>query len=53
MCRGPGGAARQAVALRHEGVVVEDGNLGELKIDFGVYGWFPSVLSSDGVEVDE
>lgn len=50
--RGPGGAARQAVALRQEGVMVEDGSLGELRIDFATYGWFPSHLPSEGPNSD-
>ncbi|KAL8829299.1 MAG: hypothetical protein Q9191_002088 [Dirinaria sp. TL-2023a] len=50
--RGPGGAARQAVALRQEGVTVEDGSLGELRIDFATYGWFPSHLPSEGPNGD-
>lgn len=46
--RGPGGAARQAAALRQERVTVDDGNLGELSIDFTIYGWFPGRLPSEG-----
>lgn len=45
--RGPGGAARQAVALRQEGVVVDNGHLGELSVDLGTYGWFPAMLPSE------
>ena len=45
--RGPGGATRQAAALQAEGVTVTTGHLGELTIDFGTYGWFPSVLPSE------
>ena len=32
-CRGPGGAARQAAALRREGVTVDTGPLGELTVE--------------------
>ena len=46
--RGPGGAARQAAALRQERVIVNAGSLGELSIDFAIYGWFPSRLPSEG-----
>ena len=46
--RGPGGAARQAAALRQERVTVDDGSLGELSIDFTIYGWFPYRLPSEG-----
>ncbi|KAG6997563.1 hypothetical protein G7Y79_00040g077280 [Physcia stellaris] len=48
--RGPGGAARQATALRQEGVTVELGSLGELSISFGAYGWFPTRLPSEGAD---
>ena len=51
--RGPGGATRQAVALRQEGVTVDTASLGELSIDFGIYGWFPARLPSDGSEDSE
>lgn len=50
--RGPGGAARQAGALRQEGVIVDTGHLGELTVDFGRFGWFPSTLPSEGSEAD-
>ncbi|KAI9747085.1 MAG: hypothetical protein M1815_004635 [Lichina confinis] len=43
----PSGAARHAEALRAEDVEVERGNLGELTVDFGAYGWFPKVLPSE------
>lgn len=48
----PSGAANQATALRQEGVEVMDGNMGELMVDLGIYGWFPNDLPSevDGVE---
>ncbi|KAI9802935.1 MAG: hypothetical protein M1825_002166 [Sarcosagium campestre] len=41
------GASLQAAALRSEGVEVGRNNTGELTVDFGVYGWFPSVLPSE------
>lgn len=50
MIRGASGAARQAVALRAEGVEVGRGSLGEYTIDFASYGWFPEVLPSDLAE---
>ncbi|MCJ1370960.1 hypothetical protein MMC20_002174 [Loxospora ochrophaea] len=46
--RGPGSTQRQAVALRQEGVTVSTGTLGELMVDFGTFGWFPSSLPSEG-----
>ena len=51
--RGPGGATRQAAVLRREGVVVGSGHLGELTVDFGTYGWFPSLLPSEEAESSE
>ncbi|KAI9820355.1 MAG: hypothetical protein M1827_005977 [Pycnora praestabilis] len=51
--RGPSGASRQAAALREEGVQVGRGNLGELTVDFGIYGWFPSMLPSEAAEASE
>ncbi|KAF2244103.1 DNA binding methylated-DNA--cysteine S-methyltransferase [Trematosphaeria pertusa] len=45
--RGPSGASRQAAVLRAEGVEVTQGALGEFTVDFGRYGWFPSVLPSE------
>ena len=51
--RGPGGAARQAAALRREGVVVRTGAMGELTIDLGTYGWFPSILPSEEAESND
>ncbi|KAF1352212.1 6-O-methylguanine DNA methyltransferase [Delphinella strobiligena] len=42
-----GGAARQATALRAEGVEVGRGSLGEYTVDLTTQGWFPSVLPSD------
>lgn len=49
--RGPGGAARQAAALRGEGVTVETGSLGELSVDLGRFGWFPDMLPSEEAEM--
>ena len=51
--RGPGGATRQAAALRREGVIVNTGSMGELSVDLGIYGWFPSMLPSEEVEGSE
>ncbi|GAB7349887.1 hypothetical protein MBLNU459_g0579t2 [Dothideomycetes sp. NU459] len=48
--RGGSGAARQAAALRVEGVEVGRGALGEYTIDFTTFGWFPDVLPSDLAE---
>lgn len=45
--RGPGGAARQAAALRTEGVTVDTGPLGELTVDLAAFGWFPEQLPSE------
>lgn len=45
--RGPSGAARQAAALRTEGVQIEQGAMGEYTVDFNKYGWFPDVLPSE------
>lgn len=45
--RGPGGAARQAAALRREGVTVETGHLRELTVDLDSFGWFPDILPSE------
>lgn len=42
--RGLDGAARQAASLRREGVTVGTGHLGELTVDFGTFGWFPTSL---------
>ena len=50
MVRGAGGAARQAAALRAEGVTVDTGHLGELTVDLAAFGWFPDRLSSDEEE---
>ncbi|KAK3990723.1 hypothetical protein QBC44DRAFT_324639 [Cladorrhinum sp. PSN332] len=43
----PSGSRNQAAALELEGVTVTTGALGELMVDFGEYGWFPSSLPSD------
>jgi methylated-DNA-protein-cysteine methyltransferase-like protein len=42
--RGPGtqGAQRQRDALVAEGVEVTMGRTGELRVDFGSWGWFPA-----------
>lgn len=51
--RGANGAARQAAALRTEGVIVNRGSLGEHMIDFSVFGWFPLMLPSEEAELEE
>lgn len=51
--RGPGGAARQAAALRGEGVTVDTGSLGELTVDLGRFGWFPDMLPSEEAEIGD
>ena len=43
----PGGAEHQAIALRAEGVNVTTDAMGEMHVDFGVYGWFPVDLPED------
>ncbi|KAI9785408.1 MAG: hypothetical protein M1816_000423 [Peltula sp. TS41687] len=43
----PSGASNQADALRQEGVEVSQGNMGELMVDLGAYGWFPDCLPSE------
>ncbi|KAL5436353.1 hypothetical protein PMIN07_001731 [Paraphaeosphaeria minitans] len=50
--RGPSGAARQAAVLRREGVEVTQNAMGEFLVDFGRYGWFPSVLPSEAEEAE-
>ncbi|KAL2005130.1 hypothetical protein VTN00DRAFT_2980 [Thermoascus crustaceus] len=51
---GPGGAARQAAALRSEGVHIETDSMGEMYVDFRQYGWFPKRLpSEEGSSSDE
>ncbi|KAL1854523.1 Alkyltransferase-like protein 1 [Paecilomyces lecythidis] len=45
--RGPGSAARQAAALRREGVRVDTDAMGEMYVDLGRYGWFPDRLPSE------
>jgi len=46
-CRGPGGASAQADALRAEGVVVEQGGLGQFIVSTRDYGWFPQDLPDE------
>ncbi|RDW62694.1 DNA binding methylated-DNA--cysteine S-methyltransferase [Coleophoma crateriformis] len=41
------GAANQAQVLRAEEVTVSTGSLGELMVDFSIYGWFPKQLPSE------
>lgn len=53
MIRGEGGAARQAAALRREGVEVERNAMGEFTIDLLDFGWFPDFLPSEAAEHDE
>ncbi|GLI81925.1 alkyltransferase-like protein 1 [Penicillium ochrochloron] len=48
--RGPGSAERQAEALRQEGVQVTRDGMGELYVNFSLYGWFPKVLPSEEAE---
>lgn len=43
----PGGATRQADALRLEGVEVTTDNMGEMHVSFPQYGWFPKRLPSE------
>jgi len=49
--RGPGtqGAQRQRDALVAEGVEVTIGRTGELRVDFGRWGWFPMPEQADDV----
>ena len=51
--RGPGAAARQAAALRGEGVRVDTGSLGELAVDLGRFGWFPDMLPSEEAQMGD
>ncbi|EED14286.1 MGMT family protein [Talaromyces stipitatus ATCC 10500] len=51
--RGPGSASRQAVALRHEGVTVEQDAMGDFYIDMARYGWFPARLPSEEGESED
>jgi len=53
LIRGANGAARQATALRAEGVTVERGSLGEHSVDFATYGWFPIMLPSEEAELED
>lgn len=48
--RGPGSAARQADALRNEGVQVDEDSMGEFYVDFSRYGWFPDPEDYDTIE---
>lgn len=52
VCSGPGSAARQAEALRAEGVFIHTDQLGENYVDFVRYGWFPRHLPSEEAEDD-
>lgn len=47
--RGPGtnGARRQRDELEAEGVEVITGRTGDMRVDFGRWGWFPQVGSVD------
>lgn len=47
MNSGPGSAARQAAALRREGVHVDTDAMGEMYVDLARYGWFPDRLPSE------
>ncbi|KAK8862541.1 6-O-methylguanine DNA methyltransferase [Apiospora arundinis] len=49
----PSGARNQAAALEAEGVEVSTGSLGELSVDFSLYGWFPRSLPSEADELDD
>ncbi|ORY60021.1 6-O-methylguanine DNA methyltransferase [Pseudomassariella vexata] len=49
----PSGAQNQAATLQAEGVVVSTGSLGELMVDFSVYGWFPRTLPSETGQSEE
>ncbi|KAI1911840.1 Alkyltransferase-like protein 1 [Ophidiomyces ophidiicola] len=51
--RGPGSAARQAAALEAEGIVVERNSMGEYRVDFADYGWFPRHLPGHDSSDDE
>lgn len=51
--RGLGSAARQADALRHEGVEVQQDAMGDYYIDMHRFGWFPSRLPSEEGETDD
>ncbi|KAG6064032.1 hypothetical protein E4U32_000672 [Claviceps aff. humidiphila group G2b] len=48
----PQGVRDQVAALRAEGVEVTRSALGEMVVDFGVYGWFPGMLPSEAQEGD-
>ncbi|KAG6060093.1 hypothetical protein E4U17_005018 [Claviceps sp. LM77 group G4] len=49
----PQGVQDQAAALRAEGVEVTRSALGELTVDFGVYGWFPGMLPSEALDGED
>lgn len=49
----PEGTQNQADALEAENVEVARSALGELSVDFSVYGWFPDVLPSEEEEEAE
>ncbi|KIW08051.1 uncharacterized protein PV09_00995 [Verruconis gallopava] len=51
--RGPGSTARQAAALRKEGVQVDRNAMGEFSVDFSTYGWFPDMLPSEEEELED
>jgi methylated-DNA-protein-cysteine methyltransferase-like protein len=53
--RGPGtqGAQRQRDALVAEGVEVTTGRTGDLRVDFGRWGWFPAPASNASEEEEE
>ena len=44
ICRGSGGAQRQAQALTGEGVDVGRSSMGEYTVSLDTYGWFPEHL---------
>jgi methylated-DNA-protein-cysteine methyltransferase-like protein len=50
--RGPSCAARQATALRAEGVEVSEDAMSEYTVDLGRFGWFPDVLPSEAGMVE-
>lgn len=43
----PSATLNQATALEAEGVTVTTNAMGELTVDFRVYGWFPRSLPSE------
>lgn len=38
--------------MRAEGVTINRGALGEHTVDFGTYGWFPTMLPSDEADIE-